>query len=963
MYLKGLVNTGFKTVFTWVSCNGVTSRTYRRGMRGDVCSHAVGELFVQLYMEEVEVPPQPIARVDDDGCMLFPSEDEVRTELAKLSRDRNSMEVDGVLLASAVMSIASALGFTQDQLEAACAHELGTHGTRLLRRSSTVNRQREREAASRSLTRLLHNSPAPLPHSGFTSVNFPTTEGATDDHKRGNVSNTANPKTPDATPVKCHGAGGRMPMTRATKVKASGTGGVVKRGGTSEYTGVWFDHRVRKWCVKIIADPSTGKQVRLGAYMKEEDAAYAYAAGAFVIRQKDHFPKVMSLSDAEMAALEGAIVDDVRHLVQKRQWYRWREWRKAMDDIGVLPGTPFKPEPGAESPPPKAEAADSDIRDAEADEDLVSEDDNGEHDTSTPPPESRDDRDGESSSSRETTSNRRKAGTARSQEDARTARTGKRRRASGPEAQESNEEQPAPGPGPVSSNDDPNEALPRVNPRVDGDEEATEEEASDSAPVTRAEMIAIRKMQMDTAATMARLETALLASLANHQAKKRKRDNARGECDRVNPRKARRVASPEPSVDEDEVEDEEICEQLRVHLFIDAPDALMSFYPSSAAKSAGLCAVIERLTPTFASLTMAADKARRADLNRTLSDWKTAAAGRVRDIALPKLGLFRDERDARSPWAAPKARSAARVQERLLLTLDGEGKAVTRWLVTDAIRFWDTRKGKLSNSAGVNAQIVDGLRECALLDVMAAIEQYQPQYDPTTSSWAWGRHGLRLSACGVQRQESAGQAPSNPYGEELSTSDGYLLPLSLRRNDNSSSTTVATCSNSPLSAPPALTDPAYNHLIASVCSRWRRLARRQVSMLLVKKNRVVPLADLTAAIACFPHLSHVHLSDNSVETIDDAFLAHLAASCPKHVSLHVGKGMTKQWCRVGGEGFPVTAAGVDRFVRRCTQLHHLSLYCPHPYEYLPPSLANLAHLHTLGLTHIPKCEGVGWHVF
>ncbi|CAI5523801.1 unnamed protein product [Closterium sp. Naga37s-1] len=190
----------------------------------------------------------------------------------------------------------------------------------------------------------------------------------------------------------------------------------------------------------------------------------------------------------------------------------------------------------------------------------------------------------------------------------------------------------------------------------------------------------------------------------------------------------------------------------------------MSFYPSSAAKSAGLCAIIDRLTPAFASLALAADKGRRADLNRSFSDWKTAAAGRVRDIAMPKLGLFRNEKDARSPWAAPKARSAARVKKRLLLTLDGEGKTVSRCLVTDAIRYWDTRKGRLSNSAGVNAQIVDGLRECALVDVMAAIEQFQPQYDPTTSSWAWGRHGLRLSACGIERQEHAGQAPSVSEG-------------------------------------------------------------------------------------------------------------------------------------------------------------------------------------------------------
>ncbi|CAI5505962.1 unnamed protein product [Closterium sp. Naga37s-1] len=216
----------------------------------------------------------------------------------------------------------------------------------------------------------------------------------------------------------------------------------------------------------------------------------------------------------------------------------------------------------------------------------------------------------------------------------------------------------------------------------------------------------------------------------------------------------------------------------------------MTFYPSSAAETAGLCAVIERLTPSFASLALAADKGRRGDLNRALSDWKTGTAGRIRDIALPKLGLFRDARDKRSPWAAPKARSASRVKERIGLTLDGKGTwgvggrgrgllnlglegVLVSGLrafnvnvqVTDAIRFWDTRKGRLSNSAGVNAQIVDGLRECALVDVMAAIEQFQPVYDPTTSSWAWGRHGLRLSASGIEHHEGEAQAPSESAGD------------------------------------------------------------------------------------------------------------------------------------------------------------------------------------------------------
>ncbi|CAI5528676.1 unnamed protein product [Closterium sp. Naga37s-1] len=37
-------------------------------------------------------------------------------------------------------------------------------------------------------------------------------------------------------------------------------------------------------------------------------------------------------------------------------------------------------------------------------------------------------------------------------------------------------------------------------------------------------------------------------------------------------------------------------------------------------------------------------------------------------------------------------------------------------------------------------------------------------------------------------------------------------------------------------------------------------------------------------------------------------------------------------------------------------IDHLSLYCLHPYEYLPASLSNLAHLRTLGLTHSSPLE-------
>ncbi|CAI5505963.1 unnamed protein product [Closterium sp. Naga37s-1] len=185
----------------------------------------------------------------------------------------------------------------------------------------------------------------------------------------GTVGDFPHATTPE-TPQQGRREGGGKPRSAGPKAKASAAQGEKKRGGTSEYSGVWFDQRVKKWCTKMVCDPTTGQQIRMGAYRKEVDAAYAWAAGAFVIRRKDTFPKVHELSDAEMAALEGCIIDDVRHLVQKRQWYRWREWRKAMDDIGVLPGTPFKPDTTADASTGDAKAGHNVTQDEAADEEM-----------------------------------------------------------------------------------------------------------------------------------------------------------------------------------------------------------------------------------------------------------------------------------------------------------------------------------------------------------------------------------------------------------------------------------------------------------------------------------------------------------------------------------------------------------------------------------------------------------------
>ncbi|CAI5928338.1 unnamed protein product [Closterium sp. NIES-64] len=156
--------------------------------------------------------------------------------------------------------------------------------------------------------------------------------------------------------------------------------------------------------------------------------------------------------------------------------------------------------------------------------------------------------------------------------------------------------------------------------------------------------------------------------------------------------------------------------------------------------------------------------------------------------------------------------------------------------------------------------------------------------------------------------------------------------------------------------PPAFADAAYNLLIASTCRRWRCLARRHVSTLLVKSNRAVSLKDLAAAVDCFPKLTHLHLSDGSAQAIDDTFLARLAACCPNLTAFHLGRPIVENpESDQAGETF-LTPAGFDVFFRRCTRLEHLSLACLHCEFRLPSSLFKLVHLRSLTVADLPVCD-------
>ncbi|GJP51206.1 hypothetical protein CLOM_g10368 [Closterium sp. NIES-68] len=201
---------------------------------------------------------------------------------------------------------------------------------------------------------------------------------------------------------------------------------------------------------------------------------------------------------------------------------------------------------------------------------------------------------------------------------------------------------------------------------------------------------------------------------------------------------------------------------------------------------------------------------------------------------------------------------------------------------------------------------------------------------------------------------------SNPPSSYKSDSDALWSSLDLQPNyfyaNSSAEKDGSQEDKAVLPIPPALADAAYNLLIASICRRWRLLARRYVSSLLVEKDRVVSLQDLSNSVSCFPSLTHLHLENDSVEALDDAFLAHLASACPKLTVLHVGYRITPFSYDARKHLHPITESGLDHFFRQCSQLQRLSLYCLHRDTQLPASFFLLTDLHTVVLTDASALE-------
>ncbi|GJP64549.1 hypothetical protein CLOP_g21525 [Closterium sp. NIES-67] len=160
----------------------------------------------------------------------------------------------------------------------------------------------------------------------------------------------------------------------------------------------------------------------------------------------------------------------------------------------------------------------------------------------------------------------------------------------------------------------------------------------------------------------------------------------------------------------------------------------------------------------------------------------------------------------------------------------------------------------------------------------------------------------------------------------------------------------------PIATPPPSAGAALCLLYASVCRRWRALAKDRVTTLLVEENLAVCKEDLAAACSCFRNLTHLHLSDGSVGTLGDGFLSHLASKCSQLTALHVGWRFRGRDNGVAMQEHLITPNGLDELFQKCTGLQQLSIFRTLKDGDLRASFFQLTQLHTLLLTDAAALE-------
>ncbi|CAI5514973.1 unnamed protein product [Closterium sp. Naga37s-1] len=293
-------------------------------MRGDLCSHAEGTLIPELQRQGLRIPLQPVPVIDDNGYICVDPPVDIRRELLDHKEKFAVIEHDIQVLTAKIEYLAICKGVTSDELDAGARQHLGAVVDTLVptatprkhaKAEPTADGSGQKEVAQTPPTRALAAvpsiSPCPAPHTSAVK-DSQVTAG-------------------DATPAvvrqqqRDHLA---VALRSRAKTPVPAAPGNLGRVASSGRTGVMWNAAKQRYYVRIIS--ARRQQVRLGSYEDKDEASYAYAAGAVVLRPNSRISCTVELSDGDRQALAGCTEEILRLLVKYRRWNRWREWRAAM---------------------------------------------------------------------------------------------------------------------------------------------------------------------------------------------------------------------------------------------------------------------------------------------------------------------------------------------------------------------------------------------------------------------------------------------------------------------------------------------------------------------------------------------------------------------------------------------------------------------------------------------------------
>ncbi|CAI5958550.1 unnamed protein product [Closterium sp. NIES-64] len=293
-------------------------------MRGDLCSHAEGTLIPELQRQGLRIPLQPVPVIDDNGYICVDPPVDIRRELLDHKEKFVVIEHDIQVLTAKIEYLAIRKGVTSDELDAGARQHLGAVVDTLVESATprkhakadpTANRSGPMEVAQtppkRALAAVPSISPCLAPHTPAVKDSQVTAGDATPavvrQQQRDQLAVALRSRAKTPVPA------------------ASGNPGRVASSGR---VGVMWNAEKQRYYVRIIS--ARRQQVRLGSYEDKDEASYAYAAGAVVLRPNSRISCTVELSDGDRQALAGCTEEILRLLVKYRRWNRWRDWCAAM---------------------------------------------------------------------------------------------------------------------------------------------------------------------------------------------------------------------------------------------------------------------------------------------------------------------------------------------------------------------------------------------------------------------------------------------------------------------------------------------------------------------------------------------------------------------------------------------------------------------------------------------------------